>query len=45
MPEVKKEDLYSWLNGFLWLAFADFYFYFFHKIVRSIVPLPEQVRI
>jgi len=44
MPEVKEEDLYSWLNGFLWLAFADLYF-FFHKIVRSTIPLPEQVRI
>jgi len=44
MPEVREEDLYYWLNGFLWLAFADLYF-FFHKIVRSTVPLPEQVRI
>jgi hypothetical protein len=45
MPKVKEEDLYSWLNGFLWLAFADLYIFFFHKIVRSTVSLPEQVRI
>jgi hypothetical protein len=31
MPEVKEKDLYSWLNGFLWLAFADLYFFFFSQ--------------